>query len=515
MARLAPLATSVAAPSAAASLVALVLRARALNDEIDFDPVVYLIVGSNARHGALPYRDLFDHKGPLTYWLYGAIDAPFPGSPTAVRLVLLASFVASIVLLAALVRRNAGPWVAWPTAIVYAVAASSSTFTGQSPNLEQMLLPAMIGAVWAADRHRQAGGVRWALASGVCLGVLIACKPTLGLLGLLCLGLVAWRTRRGGAGAAALIGGAAVVVVAAVAPFVVAGALDDLRDAVLTFNRTYTRSGFDALTGYGVRGLVDFLWWSPSVGFMALALIAGAYGWAVSPENRRLLGIAAAWAFLMYLEAKVQVRDFSYYFVPLLPPLAIAIGVGVTALVGEPGRTRGPARPVVLAAMLLVPLLAHYGLQNAGDRSVSSAARLPSNFESPLVPGGLAVDDLAAGPAAQPPNPPDEQVAAVLRRVTRPREPVYIAGEFATGAYWLADRPPATRWVCPTCYRPQPPYAQIAADLRRTPPAAIVVVAKYRTDYLQAALHARKLRPLFPPNRTPGFQVYIRPGALG
>ena len=58
------------------------------------------------------------------------------------------------------------------------------------------------------------------------------------------------------------------------------------------------------------------------------------------------------------------------------------------------------------------------------------------------------------------------------------------------------------------CYRPQPPYAAIAAELRRDPPAAIVVVDRYRTDYLRDAL--RGMRPLIPEKAKRGFQVYVR-----
>ncbi len=35
------------------------------------DTNIYFTIGRGIRHGLLPYRDLYDHKGPLLYWLYG------------------------------------------------------------------------------------------------------------------------------------------------------------------------------------------------------------------------------------------------------------------------------------------------------------------------------------------------------------------------------------------------------------------------------------------------------------
>ncbi len=54
---------SAVAAFAAAALVTLAVRLRGLNDPIEFDPIVYLTIGSNVLDGHMPYRDLFDHKG--------------------------------------------------------------------------------------------------------------------------------------------------------------------------------------------------------------------------------------------------------------------------------------------------------------------------------------------------------------------------------------------------------------------------------------------------------------------
>ena len=503
--RAARLVVSSGAAVLAATLVALALRAGGLRDPIEFDPVVYLTIGSNSLDGLLPYRDLFDHKGPLTYWLYAGIDLVALGAPVGVRLVLLASFAVSIALLASLVRRRADLPATWAVTLIYGLAGSSEAFVAEDPNLEQMLLPVMVGAIWAADRFAQERRLVWACASGVAIGVLVACKPTFGLLAVVCLGLVLYRPPRRAAAVTAMALGGVAVVALSIAPFAFAGALDDLRFGLITFNERYTGPALDQLTAHGAGALLDFAWWSPSVGFVVFGVAALAFAWTYAPRYRPLLAIAGPWALVMYLDAKIQVRDFPYYFVPLTPPLSIMIGAGLAA-VADRGVKRG--RVAAIAAMLAAPLAVHYGLQDRADRSISMAARLPADLASPLHPGGLAIDDLAAGPAAGPPDVPDDAVAEVLRRVTAPGDRVYVAGEYAGGAYWLADRRPASRILCTTCHRPQPPYAEIAAELRRSPPAAIVVVDRYRTDYLRAAL--KDMRPL-PRDPRAGYRVYVRP----
>src|SRR4051812_3630810 len=206
-------ARAVLGPTVAGAGVALLVRGRGFNDEIDADPAVYLTVGSNVLHGWLPYRDIFDHKGPLTYWLFAGLDLVLPASPVAIRLVLFAAFVASLALLVSLVARAGGVLAAWTAALTYAIAGSSLAFAGSSPNLEQLLAPALVGAVWAAERFERRRGLGWALLAGASIGAVAACKPPLGvLLGVLCLGLVTWRARGRWVGAAALVAGAVAVV---------------------------------------------------------------------------------------------------------------------------------------------------------------------------------------------------------------------------------------------------------------------------------------------------------------
>lgn len=38
---------------------------------MSYDPIIYGIVGNGWMEGLMPYRDLFDQKGPLIFLIYG------------------------------------------------------------------------------------------------------------------------------------------------------------------------------------------------------------------------------------------------------------------------------------------------------------------------------------------------------------------------------------------------------------------------------------------------------------
>jgi len=85
-------------PTFVASAVAVIPR-RDFTLDLEPDPFIYLTIGSEVLHGAIPYRDVFDHKGPLTYWVYAGLNLLLPSTQAAVRLTLFALFVLSIALL--------------------------------------------------------------------------------------------------------------------------------------------------------------------------------------------------------------------------------------------------------------------------------------------------------------------------------------------------------------------------------------------------------------------------------
>lgn len=89
------------APLIAAGIAALVLLGLAsLGMPVTRDEGAYLAIGRQVLHGAIPYRDLFDHKGPALYYLAAGLVAASAGLPPLGQ-VLVARIAAEIALLVA------------------------------------------------------------------------------------------------------------------------------------------------------------------------------------------------------------------------------------------------------------------------------------------------------------------------------------------------------------------------------------------------------------------------------
>ncbi len=460
-----------ARPVVAGALAGGLVRLPRINDPVTIDVSVYLTIATAWLRGLVPYRDVFDHKGPLVYELFALFELVSPTSPHAVRLLLFALFVVSLASLAALVRRHAGERAAWLAVLVYAVAASGDVYDGADPNLEQLSLPLGIAAIDLADRYAASRRARFAAGAGAAVAGLALFKPQLAFSAPL-VGLLLFLPRPGRARALVAAAGAGVLTAGAIMlPYALAGALGAAQHSLLDYNRLYAGAGRVDLFGRAPDEQIDWAISAAGEPFIALAAALGAFSLLVR-EHRRLVLISGAWAALMLIGAKAGVRDFSHYFVPIVPPLAVLVAAGVASLerrlvVPEP-RARSAVTVAVLAPVFLLLAL------------VPARERLTYGTS-------FALD-------AQ------KQVARIVQEVTTPSERVYVATPFeGQTAYWLGERLPASRYIFPAImpafpYLFDPPWDEVVRDLERTRPAAIVVMPEAYLDYLQPIIERERLK---------------------
>jgi 4-amino-4-deoxy-L-arabinose transferase-like glycosyltransferase len=461
---------ALAIPVVAAAVVAALARLPYYADSVGFDATLYLPVARGWLDGLSPYRDVFADKGPLVYLLLTGEQALAPTSLPALRFAFLLLIVASAALLAALVERHAGRRVAWASAVIYALACSSTLWEFNDINTEQVGLPLMVAAVDLADRYSLSG--RWwqALGAGTALGASFWAKPSVAFVGLLILFLLLMRPSRRwlGIGLAAVGGLAASAAV--LAPYAAAGALGELKWSQTHYNHHYVSGGFENLVHRSLHEQVAWIFNGAGSAFFVAALALGGLAWMLG-RHRRLVAIAATWFVLEYAGAKFGVRDFAHYFVPVLAPCAILIAVGGDAL----------------AAHLT-------GIENRARTALVVCAWLP--LATFLVFTG-ALQRLQTG--ADPSVPINNQIADVVDEVTATNARIYVAG-FDTGfqIYWDADRNPATRFfwaegMGASPYSYDPHYVSVVErTLRRRPPAAVVVwpssQASSTNDYVAPAI---------------------------
>lgn len=480
---------SVAVPAVAGVVIAALARLPYFHDVLELDASTYLTIGSQWLHGVLPYRDLFDNKGPLMPELYLVLS--LTRSVVLVRLALMVTFAVSMVSLGSLVERHGSRRAAWLVVVIYALAGSSPLFEGQDPNTEQFALPLMIAAVDFADRFASSG--RWpsAVLCGVVTAAAVALKAVYLIAALPAAVLLIQAPRRRSAGVALALLGGAVGLGAIVAPYIAQGTVHDMLWSVFTYNRHYVSEGWHELVQGGGRAMQAFWLSFPGVGLLLTASALGVVA-VREPRHRRLAWLGLGWALAGLVIARSGLRVFPHYFIPMLPGLALMAGLGLDALAGELARGRAAA----LCAVVVLGL--------AGELSLGPGRDAIAN--NPSERFGTDTDPAAADIQA---------IGARVRRLTSARQRIWVATEGDTntgqGIYWLADRRPAARFLYPFDTVP-PTDRQVGASLARRPPAVIVVLNNAPEDYLQGAIRKGHLHQVATVQQPEGDQAQILAG---
>ncbi|MFD7923483.1 ArnT family glycosyltransferase [Streptomyces sp. NPDC059740] len=339
--------------------------------------------------GGRLYTTVVDRKPPLLPWLYRACFAVFGDrSLWPVRVLALLAGLATAVLLAHLARRRHGEragWVAGVLALTASVGLNPQD--AQAALFEVFMLPWAVAAFVCAD-HR-----RWG-AAGLCAAAAALTRQT-GAVALLPVACLLLRTVPGLAPRTAAAGrvaaGFALPLLAAAASTSPAGFL------------FWTVSGSGTYL-FSTAGLAVAL--GRAAGNAAL-LAAGSAGllWPALRRPRAAPAEVRWWLGGALLGVTLGLHFFGHYYLELVPPLVLLAAAALSRL---------PARTATTA----------------------------------LVLGGVSCTAfLTWGLLTQPSwLRHSEEVAHAVRARTAPGEAVWLWGMHPE-QYWLADRPPATRFL--------------------------------------------------------------------
>src|SRR5437867_3594979 len=232
---------------------------RSLQFFIGRDSSLFLYVARRVQEGGVPYRDVWDQKPPLIYYLdVIGLALADRGIPGVAAVEFAALFAAAIVGFWAL-HRTLGlvpalfGVVAWTTAIALILDG------GNRP--EEYALPFQFGAIAMFLAERRAGTSRWRWPLiGIAAAFALMLKPTvLGMWAAIYLAEAAraWQRRSLRALARPVLLGALgfLSVILPVGAYLVAsGAGNDFVDQVIRFNIEYSRSSFaDRLQALAAR----------------------------------------------------------------------------------------------------------------------------------------------------------------------------------------------------------------------------------------------------------------------
>lgn len=266
------------------------------------DASIFTFIGERLFAGAVPYRDLWDHKPPVIYLIDG-LGALLGGWPGVWVLTVLAIVAAGL----AIRKITRSDWSAF-LAVAILGAYPISLGGGMTETF------AAAAAAWAF-------AARGPILSGVLAGGALVITPQVWpVVPVLVLQYrKAWRR---------LLLGACAVPAVVLVWLAVAGALPQAVDQVITYNRAYLT--LDRSVDIG-RSLV------PLVGYLSPLLLGALLAVRISPKpdwwNR-----AALWSALALLSIALEARLFTHYGAVLVVPLSLMAAPAISAHAGRLAR---------------------------------------------------------------------------------------------------------------------------------------------------------------------------------
>ncbi|HEU4758435.1 MAG TPA: glycosyltransferase family 39 protein, partial [Dehalococcoidia bacterium] len=355
------------------SLLPVILFLPFVGEPLDADSGVYATVARGLLHGQIPYRDLFDHKQPLTYGWYALSYLLFGENDSSARILILFHLATTSLLVywcGRLLFDSRG--IGYLAALVFGLTPGLAMATDFGDARFLMLAPLTAGLLTYIMGYRS-GLTRWYVVSGVLNGLATA-TLVLALFNLLSLlAFTVWRglSRRESyrREVAALLAGAVVVLALAALPFVVTGSLGDFVYGNVVYNL-----GYAATPMLTTARLLELL----ALGFLVAGpFLAGAAlgGWLLlrrGPEERGvLLGLWALASAAGFVSAG---KLYDHYLIGLFPAVALLAAIALERLWVD---WRAPAVKVCfLGTVPLIVLSVFFNLQpyleSAGVAHVAS-----------------------------------------------------------------------------------------------------------------------------------------------
>lgn len=459
------------------------------------DQGIYSYVAWRWLGDAMPYRDAFDHKGPLLYLIYALALKLSGGAMWGPNLFDLLARSLTIALVYAagkeLFSSRAGLYSAFLAALPLFGIFNSCWWNAQA---ETFIMPLLIGSVWLAVRK----GERWRRLGLAGAGFLAGSAVMLKLNVLPhALWLLAWAVSNPGPSnpsrgkivlsfCAGLIGSMGLWLIY----YWFKGALSSLWEVYVIFNSIHAAADFSRPTLLRmVRGLWT-IWWLVPVLLLFLFIPAG----RKELGNRPLI-FSWIWLAVGVFEVLVQTKLFLYHWLLIVPAMGLLTGAGLESLHRS---FRGPrfARlgpPIV--ALLLVWLTLGFG---------RSWFLIEESYQTrDYLAGRISLHDYYARfNSGDAKGRGDFSLLASVAAADYARNHVPAGGTVLVFGYepivnYLAARPAPDRFEIdyPITFTPHTDAAaqlrekwraQFMADLRRAPPHLVILV-----DHDQNSIEAK------------------------
>lgn len=314
-------------------ILQLVMRAPFLSEPLDRDEGAYGYIGQRILAGEIPYRDVFDHKTPVVYYIYAFVIKAFGGTVLSIR--LFSTFYSLLTTLAVfyLAYLIFNPPVALLAAGLFGIFSSGPMVQGTGANTEVfMILPLVLAFIFflIGQREKKPAWLFWA---GVLSGLAVMIKQLALFNFVVLLGIAFWPEAkrlgsksepRGLLAGSLLLSGFLVFPLAFLIYFSINNALSDFLYCTVSVNRLYASalSRFSLLDRldqaiYMAKGVLreeSLLWLGAFLLFFRIGKKEET--WLLIWTGAAVVGVAAPMLF------------FGHYFLQLLPALVILAAAG-------------------------------------------------------------------------------------------------------------------------------------------------------------------------------------------
>ena len=309
---------------------------RSLAWPLSGDQGIFAWVGDVILGGGLPYRDAWDVKGPVAYYLAAFAQLVFGRHEWTLRAFDLLWQAAGAAGVAALVGRlvaeRAAAW--WGAGLYLLWYASLDHRTTAQPDGWAAVL--LVGAAYALVRGEdERTSARGAVVAGLCVGLCALIKPTYAAFLIAPLFHAAEATGTGERRAARLAAswgataaGFALPLVLCAGWFASQGALDELFEVYVSFPLL----AYAPVSGVVLWRLQEVARWLLLGGTLSAALPLALVGGRVLMARREVWVLVTAWIAAAVLNVVVQGQFTAYHWLPLYAPVAVLVGVGAGAV---------------------------------------------------------------------------------------------------------------------------------------------------------------------------------------
>lgn len=358
---------------------------------------------SRWRRGFLPYRDTPTNLGIGLLAIVALAQMVSRGGLRRYNVCVALTSTATALFVFLIGRELGGPQLAVAAALAYAIYAVAPHLEGYTGNQETFMNLPLTAAVYLLLRVSSDGPPMLAALAGAACALAALVKPVAAFT---ILTLQAWAAAAlGGEAFLWLLAGDALMLAGPLAGLVARGAWEGVRRQFLRVNLIgQFRHEYGSGHRPGARGALPSRWrlcLRPLLLALAPLLLLGLAGalQLLAEGPRATSALLALWAIGTFAGASFKWRFNHYYFVQVVPPLAVLSGLAVEAIrrapVSDPGASLATSSMAILglgAALLAALALSgrHYLPQPARRR----AERLYGTYD-PHVTEGFSAASLA------------------------------------------------------------------------------------------------------------------------